>query len=143
MELLERDGCLRQLEAALADALEGHGRVALVSGEAGIGKTSLIERFIQAAPPHVRVLWGACDVQFTPRPLGPLHDMASQLDGAVPRLLTGAGERSSIFSALLGELRERPTVAVFEDVHWADEATLDLLGFLTRRLTRCQTLLVA
>jgi DNA-binding CsgD family transcriptional regulator len=142
MELLERDGCLRQLEAALADALAGHGRVALVSGEAGIGKTTLVERFIQAPPPRVRVLWGTCDVQFTPRPLGPLHDMAAGLDGVVPRLLTGGGERSGIFSGVLDELSERATVAVFEDVHWADEATLDLLGFLVRRLSRCKALLV-
>jgi DNA-binding CsgD family transcriptional regulator len=142
MELLERDGCLRQLEAALADALAGRGRVALVSGEAGIGKTTLVERFIQAPPPRVRVVWGTCDVQFTPRPLGPLHDMAGHLDGAVSRLLSNGGERSGIFSGVLDELGERPTVAVFEDVHWADEATLDLLGYLVRRLARCKTLLV-
>ena len=142
MELLERDGCLRQLEAAVAEAATGHGRVALVSGEAGIGKTTLIERFIQVPRPRVRVLWGACDVQFTPRPLGPLHDMAAQLAGAVPRLLADNGERSAIFAGLLEELRQRLTIAVFEDVHWADEATLDLLGFLARRLSHCTTLLI-
>jgi DNA-binding CsgD family transcriptional regulator len=142
MDLLERDGCLRQLEAALADALGGHGRVALVSGEAGIGKTTLVQRFVQLPRPHVRVLWGTCDVQFTPRPLGPVHDMAARLRGAVPRLLADGADRSSVFSGLLDELCGRPTIAVFEDVHWADEATLDLLGFLARRLASGPTLLV-
>src|SRR5918912_86266 len=98
MDLLERGGCLRQLEAALADAL---------SGEAGIGKTTLVRRFVQPSRPHVRVLWGTCDVQFTPRPLGPVHDMAAQLQGALPRLLAAGAERSAIFSGLLDELRGR------------------------------------
>jgi predicted ATPase len=143
MDLLERDGCLHQLEAALADALGNHGRVALVSGEAGIGKTALIRRFVECpAAASARVMWGNCDAQFTPRPLGPLHDIADELDGPMPRLLASNADRSSVFSALLDELFRRQTIAVFEDVHWADEATLDLLGFLARRLGRCATLLV-
>jgi DNA-binding CsgD family transcriptional regulator len=142
MEILEREGCLRQLEDALADALAGHGRVALVGGEAGIGKTTLVRRFTQVRRPRVRIVSGACEEQFTPRPLGPLHDIAAELGGIVPRLLADNAERSAIFLGLLDELRDRPTIAVFEDVHWADEATLDLLGFLARRLAQCRTLLI-
>jgi DNA-binding CsgD family transcriptional regulator/tetratricopeptide (TPR) repeat protein len=142
VELLERDVCLRELEASLADAQVGHGRTALVAGEAGIGKTSLVERCVDAAKPRWRVLWGACDAQFTPRPLGPLHDMAGSVRGALPRLLSDGADRSSLFSAVLEELRGRPTVAVFEDIHWADETTLDLLGFLARRIGSCPTVLM-
>ena len=76
MDLLERIHCIRQLEVALADAIGGSGRIALVSGEAGIGKTTLIQRFVEGPGARARLLWGNCDAQFTPRPLGPLRDMA-------------------------------------------------------------------
>jgi predicted ATPase len=91
MELLERETQLRELEAALHDAVNGAGRLALVSGEAGIGKTALVERFAPERRADVRVLWGACDALFTPRPLGPLHDMAGQLGGEWPARLSAAG----------------------------------------------------
>lgn len=142
MDLLERDVTLRELDAALAGALRGEGQVALVSGEAGIGKTALITRFARARPSAVRVLWGACDALFTPRPLGPVHDIAVQTQGALPALLASAADRTAIFAAVLAELQGRPAVAVFEDVHWADEATLDLLRFLGRRIARTAALLV-
>ena len=76
MDLLERDACLRELDAALTDAVGGQGSVALVSGEAGIGKTALVRHF---AHTHraARVLWGNCDALATPRQLGPLRDAAS------------------------------------------------------------------
>jgi DNA-binding CsgD family transcriptional regulator len=141
VNLLERDGCLQRLEDGLGDALGGDGRVMLVSGEAGIGKTSLVRSFTRSQG-RPRVLWGACDSQFTPRPLGPLHDIAVQLAGPVPRLLSASADRSTVFQAVLEELRGRPTIGVFEDVHWADDATLDLLGYLSRRLGASTTLLV-
>jgi DNA-binding CsgD family transcriptional regulator len=142
MHLLEREACLQRLEDALGDALGGDGRVVLVSGEAGIGKTSLIRSFTRRQSRSPRVLWGACDPQFTPRPLGPVHDMAGQLAGPVPRQLAARADRSTVFHALLDELRSRPTIAVFEDVHWADDATLDLLAYLSRRLASSSTMLV-
>jgi DNA-binding CsgD family transcriptional regulator/tetratricopeptide (TPR) repeat protein len=142
MALLERDACLGELDLALRDAVSGEGRVALVSGEAGIGKTSLVEWFARERRGSVRVLWGACDALFTPRPLGPLHDMAAQMQGDAPALLNSDANRAAVFSAVLSELQGRPAIAVFEDVHWADEATLDLLRFLGRRMTRTTALLV-
>ena len=135
MGLLERDGPLLALRQAAAQAVAGEGRVVFIGGEAGAGKTALIEHFTrEALPAAPRVLWGACDPLFTPRPLGPLHDMA-------PALLQ-ATERTDFFPAVLRELKVRPTVMVFEDVHWADEATLDLLRYLGRRIGRTPSLLV-
>jgi DNA-binding CsgD family transcriptional regulator/tetratricopeptide (TPR) repeat protein len=142
MELLEREAHMAGLEAALAEASAGSGRIALVSGEAGIGKTSLVENFTRKHQNTVRILWGACDALFTPRPLGPLHDMAIGLEGDLPALLASDADRDAIFPPFLRELQARPTVAVFEDVHWADEATLDLLRYLGRRITHTRSLLV-
>jgi DNA-binding NarL/FixJ family response regulator len=142
MELLEREGPLRELEAALHDAVNGAGRLALVSGEAGIGKTALVERFAREQRADVRVLWGACDALFTPRPLGPLHDMAGQLGGEWPARLNAGGQPAALSAAFLAELQQRPALVIVEDIHWADEATLDLLKYLARRIERTTALVV-
>src|SRR6478609_6220412 len=124
MELLERDPALQALAEALREAAAGEGRIALVYGEAGIGKTVLVEDFLAAQRAAARTLVGRCDALFTPQPLGPLHDIALQTDGALLRLLESAADRLAIFGALLQELQggAKPTVLVFEDVHWADAA---------------------
>ncbi|HEY0735133.1 MAG TPA: AAA family ATPase [Herpetosiphonaceae bacterium] len=142
MQLLEREACLHTLDTALHSAIAGKGQAVLISGEAGIGKTALVERFVNQRKHCVRVLWGACDALFTPRPLGPLHDMAAQLEGSLPALLRSDTDRSAVFAAVLAELHQNPVIAIFEDVHWADEATLDLLRFLGRRIARASALLV-
>lgn len=144
MELLEREQFLGQLETILSDVAGGNGRLVVVSGEAGIGKTSLVERFAEANRQQARVLWGACDALFTPRPLGPVYDIAHQTRGSLLSLLEEEAPRGSIFSAVLDELQHAhaPTIAVTEDAHWADEATLDLLKFLGRRIDRTNSMLV-
>lgn len=142
MALLEREPYLSILEAALADVFAGAGRIALISGEAGMGKTSLVDAFISSHPRGVQVLWGACDLLFTPRPLGPLHDIAVQTHGSLSRLLAADANPMIIFSTLLVELQQRPTFIVFEDVHWADEVTLDLLRYIGRRIAKTQALLI-
>ncbi|MBL8045770.1 MAG: AAA family ATPase [Anaerolineales bacterium] len=142
MELLEREEALRELEAALTEAQSGAGRVAVVSGEAGIGKTVLIQNLARAQRANVRVLWGACDALFTPRPLGPVHDMAGQLGGEWPTRLSTETQPAALFASFLTELNQRPTLALFEDVHWADEATLDLLKYIARRIERTAALVV-
>ena len=140
MRLLERDASLRELEQVWAEARGGAGRVALVGGEAGVGKSSLVDWFVRRAGRGAPLLWGACDALFTPRPLGPLYDMA---EGA-PRLaaLLAGSAGPALFAAFLDELRDRPAIAVFEDVHWADEATLDLLRYLGRRIAQTRSLLL-
>ncbi|AGZ39984.1 LuxR family transcriptional regulator [Actinoplanes friuliensis DSM 7358] len=141
---MERGGALGDLGRLLADTAGG-GRIAVISGEAGAGKSSLATAFAEAAGGTARVLWGACDPLLTPRALGPLHDIARQVGGAL-REQIAAGERGAVFDALLdaldGPRQLRRPVVVMEDLHWADEATLDLVAFLGRRLALCRVLLV-
>ena len=141
MELLERDQFLNDLHAIRSDVAAGKGRFVLVSGEAGIGKTALVESF---AEKEEHVLWGACDALFTPRPLGPLYDIAQQTHGKLLRLLDDGALCGPIFAAVLDELNSesRVTVTVIEDIHWADESTLDLIKFLGRRIHRTKSMII-
>lgn len=142
MPLLERETYLETIAAALQDTTHGEGRIVLLSGEAGIGKSSLVEQFVRQQAGTVRVLWGACDALFTPRPLGPLRDIATQTQGNLLAQLEQNATSATLFSTFLAELQGRPTLTIFEDVHWADEATLDLILYVGRRLSRTSAVLV-
>ncbi|MCK9688713.1 ATP-binding protein [Scleromatobacter humisilvae] len=143
MELVERDAALLTFERQLAAARLGGGHVLLVSGEAGIGKTTLLKAFAERRG-DAALWWGACDSLETPHPLAPLHDIARGTDAAFRALLQPGQARAELFEAVLTTLQRsrQPVLAVFEDVHWADDATLDLLKFLGRRIDRVPCLLV-
>jgi DNA-binding CsgD family transcriptional regulator len=145
MELLEREQQLLALNEWFAAAAAGSGCVTLLTGEPGVGKTSLLRKFADAQGASARVLWGACDALFTPRPLAPVHDIARQTGGPLLAALSGEGSRERIFVAALEELERAGPAAlvIFEDVHWADEATLDLLKFLGRRIQGTRAMLIA
>ena len=113
----------------------GRGTLVLLSGEAGIGKTALARAWA-ASRPGVRALWGACEALQTPRPLGPLIDVAEQAAGELARVTEGDPSPAAIVRALSLELKGRRSLVVLEDVHWADGATLDALRVLARRVER-------
>ena len=140
MELLERKQCLAELTDWLRRATEGAGCITLLGAEAGIGKTALLQEFAKA-PLGARVLWGGCDALFAPRPLGPLYDIARQTQGELLAAINSNANREVIFAAALNELERTQTLLVFEDMHWADEATLDLLKYLGRRIQRAPAML--
>jgi DNA-binding CsgD family transcriptional regulator/tetratricopeptide (TPR) repeat protein len=143
VELLERAGQLEALDERLAEVLDGpRGRLVLVGGEAGVGKTALVRRFCTERGRSVRVLWGACDPLFTPRPLGPVVDVAHATGGELEQLAQAGARPYEVASALMRELGGAPTILVLEDLHWADEATLDVLRLVGRRLEALPTLLV-
>lgn len=116
----------------------------LVAGEAGAGKTSLLRAFVDSLDDSVLVIQGACDPLTTPRPLSPLHDFASDPDSGLAGLATGDKDAIEMFQEVLDRLRNtiRPIVLVIEDVHWADEATLDFLRFIGRRVADSKSMVI-
>jgi DNA-binding CsgD family transcriptional regulator len=144
--LLERAPALAVLRQALADAGAGHGRCVVVSGEAGIGKTRLLDAFEAEAGAGAAVQWlrAGCDPLHTPRPLGPLADLSGALPPALAEAVHAARTYNGLFPALMAWMRlTRPTpVLVIDDLHWADEATLDGMRYFGRRIASVPALLV-
>ncbi|HET9938591.1 MAG TPA: AAA family ATPase, partial [Gaiella sp.] len=141
-ELVERDGLRASLGRAHAGARDGRGSLVFVGGEAGVGKTSLARRFSADLLP-APVVWGACDPLATPRPLGPLLDLAPELPGRLATVLESEATPYDVVAALADAAQESALVVVLEDVHWADEATLDVLRVAGRRIEGLPLLLVA
>src|SRR3954462_15635278 len=135
--LLERSEPLAVLARALAAARVA-GQLVSLAGEAGIGKSSLLRAFAERHAGEARVLWGHCEALGTPRPLGPLLDIAAAAGGATAAAIATGRPRHELFAALIDDLADRayPVVVVFEDVHWADEASFDLLQYVGRRIAR-------
>ena len=142
--LIEREEQLQRLLDQVDQADTGRGCIVLLSGEAGIGKTALLSEFAQIARTGRRLMWGGCEALFTPRPLGPLQDMSQSLDEDVSQLMTEGALPARLFPVFLQSLHQldQTGILVFEDVHWADHATLDLVRFLGRRISMLRALLI-
>ena len=143
MRLLERDHLLADLRDRLAETRRGGGRLVIVSGEAGIGKTALVDAFVARLPRGTRSLRGACDPVVPARPFAPVTDMAGQLKDGLKAALASE-DRDRVINRFLDVLREvgSGSVLVFEDLHWADSATLDLLRVAGRRLSTTPVLII-
>src|SRR4051812_35265171 len=143
MDLLERDVELDELTSLLERVASAEGHLVLLGGEAGVGKTALVNHLSDRAGATVRVLIGTCDPLSTPRPLGPLLDIAREASGDLARLVAADAPRHMLFHAALDALTvSQPTLFVIEDAQWADEATLDLLRFLGRRIGVTRSLVI-
>jgi DNA-binding CsgD family transcriptional regulator/tetratricopeptide (TPR) repeat protein len=142
--ILERDAELALLANAVREAADRHGSVVLVMGEAGIGKSSLVEALRSHLAAEGRMLVGYCDDLATPRTLGPFRDLVGSVGTELSRAVADGSERDRVLTALRTELTwpEHPTVLVIEDVHWADDATLDALRYLIRRIAELPAVLV-
>ncbi len=142
--LLERADALATLEEALDEASAGRGRVVVVSGEAGIGKTALVGAFVAAAEQRARVLVGSCDDLSVQRPLAPLHDLVGSVSPDLDAAIRAGDQRLDVHRLLAVELDRppRPVMLVLEDLHWADDATLDALTYVVRRVPSLPGLIV-
>jgi predicted ATPase len=145
MDLLERQTQLGELARTLHQAGTSAGKIAFVSGEAGVGKSVLVEEFTQQVARAARVLWGHCDALQTSRVLGPVNEVVAGLSLLPGAQRESALSRDQLFSRLLERLSppNPVSIVVLEDLHWADEATLDFLRFIGRRIQRTRCLLIA
>ena len=144
-KLLERSAALDILRGASERTLAGHGGTVLIEGEAGVGKTTLLQAFAEANASDFHISWGWCEALFTPRPLGPLHDIAHSLGPEVEALLEQSVSPDRLFPAVLNRLQDgdgRPQLLILEDLHWADNATLDLVKYLGRRIALLPVMVV-
>ena len=142
MELLDRAEELRRLSAALARARRGEGSCVLVCGEAGVGKTALIDTFLADAD-DIRTFRGVCDDLLAPRPFGPLRDLVIGSADIADDVLEPM-DRERLLAALLDAMdsRIRPAVVFIDDAQWLDDASLDVIRFLSRRMAELPALLL-
>ncbi len=149
--LYDRDEPCQRLRSLADSVIAGQGAVGLISGEAGIGKTSLLRWFVEhqtSCKNPLLVWWGACDALTTPRPLGPLEDMLLQMGNCATPIIqlvrSGAPihQLFGLFAEAIVQQRT-PVALIFEDLHWADSSTIDLIKFLGRRVDYLPLLLLA
>src|SRR4051812_25507751 len=131
MELVERNFFLEDLHSKFNSVETGEGHSVFISGEAGIGKTSLVTALAEELQDRCYVYKGTCDALFTPRPLAPLFDIYLQICNSIPETGDSIAGRSRFFTDLFFEIKNqnKPALVIFEDIHWADEATLDFIKF--------------
>jgi DNA-binding CsgD family transcriptional regulator/tetratricopeptide (TPR) repeat protein len=142
--IMEREAELSALAGTVGSASRGEGSVVLISGEAGIGKSSLVEAVRAQLPAEGRMLVGYCDDLATPRTLGPFRDLTGSVGTELSLAVTDGSDRDRLLAALRAELdwAGHPAVLVIEDVHWADDATLDVLRYLARRIGALPAVLI-
>lgn len=138
--MLERETALEALNLSLERVADLGGQAVFVQGEAGIGKTTLINAFLDSLPDGPTRATALCDPLNTPRPLGPVRDLARAL---IPRR-EGSAQSADVFEDLVHHVQSAPGpfVLVIEDLHWADRRSLDWLTFVGRRMSQLPVLFI-
>ena len=144
MELIERSGFLTALSTIFENVEQDEGHSVFISGESGIGKTALVKNFCKELKGKCNIYNGTCDALFTPRPLAPLYDILLQIRNEIPGNSNEIADRTAFFTHFIHELKNKKetSLIVFEDIHWADEATLDFIKFLARRISQLRCLFI-
>ncbi|WP_066823565.1 helix-turn-helix transcriptional regulator [Sphingomonas mali] len=139
--LLERDSILDSLDRLAVDAIAGHGRVVFVVGEAGIGKTSVLRAAAARMDGRLRLMWAVCEDWSTAEALTILRDLPVIDTAALDNAHDGS-TRFALFGDTLARLSEEPTALLIEDLHWADDGSIDLIRYLGRRIADRPLLIV-
>ena len=144
MQLYERENFLALLDERFRGISSGEGHCFFVTGDGVLGKTTLVKEFLRQVEKISIQYTGSCDLLFTPRPLAPLYDIASQIRSDLLGQISSITSRSELFLKFTQEIASqiKPVIIVFEDVHWADEATLDFVKFFARRITQVKCLFI-
>ena len=144
MDVIERDEFLDRLQSKVREVSGGEGHCIFVSGEAGIGKTTLVKTFCKGLKNRFPIYQGTCDALFTPRPLAPLYDVLLQTGSTLPENSALSEDRTLFFTRILNEFRnqKQTSLLIFEDIHWADDATFDFIKFFARRITQLPCLFI-
>ncbi|MDQ3279337.1 MAG: LuxR C-terminal-related transcriptional regulator, partial [Bacteroidota bacterium] len=136
---------LQTVQISFEKVTSGEGHALFIMGEAGIGKSSLVKAFLKSVKTCSYTYTALCDFLFTPRPLGPIYDLALQISDSLAEAMRTTPSRTELFALFAKTLAEgaKTSVIVIEDIHWADEATLDFIKFFARRIqtTNCLLLL--
>ena len=149
-----REGDLAQLRQWFERAARGMRQVVFVTGDAGIGKTALVQAFIRSVAPRALVAHGQCVEQYGPaEPFLPILDALAR---CLPEPILGPSAGGATASGMMPEravrllggaveglAAEQPLVLVLEDLHWSDPSTLDVLSYLARRPDACPLLVLA
>jgi tetratricopeptide (TPR) repeat protein len=163
--LVGREPVLAAAGSVLRDALAGSGQLLMLCGEAGIGKTAVLTALIDQAEADCAVLRGSCwegtgtppywpwtqILRATGLPAAELGEAGRLLETTTPAAeslsASAAGDAQfrlfdAVSRCLTGLARDRPVLVVLDDLHWADEPSLRLLGFLARALATSRVLLL-
>ena len=143
-QLLDRDQELEDLSGALARAISKRGTAALITGEAGIGKTTLLKFFLANLNPSISVYRGACEDLSIAEPIGPVRDLIRDAGSELSHDPVAEDSLLSLFANVLETCAENPNgnVVVIEDFHWADDATVDFVRYMSRRIAEQPILLI-
>jgi len=139
--LLERDHVLGELGSLAAEAAEGRGRIAFVVGEAGIGKTSVLRAAQERFGATIRTIWTACEDISSAEAFTVLRELPD-ISGSLIDTATGGGSRLALFRDTLDQLVQVPTVLFIEDLHWADDGSIDFIRYAGRRIEELPLLVV-
>lgn len=140
--LVEREEQLEALQSVIAGS-DDAGKVVLLSGEAGFGKTSILKVALDALDHRHTVLFSACEPVGIPVAFAPLFDLLDAFPADLRQDLRNGSSRSVVHAGMLDLLKNDHVVLVIDDLHWGDEATMGLIRYLGRRISATNSTLIA
>jgi tetratricopeptide (TPR) repeat protein len=143
-DVVGRDHALRLLGDAASSARAGRGAAIVVEGEAGMGKTTLLNEFERRVPPEMRVVWGRTRPDGDAPALWVWAQVLREVDGLeIPSAPTRVEQFDAMARVIEDAAAVQPLVVIIDDVHWADAASVLLLAHVSARVAQHRILMVA